>query len=206
MVKNKFSKRKLQGIETKKRLMNCAISLFREKGYHNVTVDEIIEKAESSKGGFYTHFNSKEELLYNLVGMLDEAYMEFVDQEFTDKSSSEKILSFIQFVFKIIEEQIGLEFIAVIYASQIKDMTSQRFAVTPQRKFYQILEKFINEGKEKSEITNSLPVEYAVRVITTGIRGVVYDWCLSNGEFDLVEYGSEIITILLKQLIPASKT
>lgn len=205
MVKEKFSKRKLQGMETKRRLMNCAIALFREKGYHNVTVDEIIEKADSSKGGFYTHFSSKEELLYNLVSMLDEVYMEFVDQDLNGKSSTEKILSFIQFVFKTIEEQIGLEFITVIYASQIKDLTSQRFAVTPQRKFYQILEQFINEGKEENEIRNSLPVGHVVRVITTGIRGVVYDWCLNNGEFDIVEYGSEITNILLKQLIPSSK-
>jgi TetR/AcrR family transcriptional regulator, fatty acid metabolism regulator protein len=201
-MNKKFSKRKLQGLETKRRLMNCAITLFRQKGYHHVTVDEIIEQAGSSKGGFYTHFSSKEELLYNLVGMLDEAYLKFLNLDLTGQSTREKISLFVQYVFKTIEEGIGLDFITVIYSAQIKDMAPQKFAVTPERKYYQILEKFINEGKAKKEIQHDLSAEYAIRVLTTGIRGVIYDWCLSSGEFSLVQYGSEFIIMLLHQVLP----
>jgi len=108
MDKNIFSKRKLQGLETKRRLMYCAIKLFRENGYHNVTVDEITEKADSSKGGFYTHFSSKEELLYNMVSLLDEVYLEFLEVDFKNLNSIERISLFMQFVFKTIEEKIGI--------------------------------------------------------------------------------------------------
>jgi TetR/AcrR family transcriptional regulator, fatty acid metabolism regulator protein len=200
MNKVKFSKRKLQGQETKRRLMNYAITLFREKGYHNVTVDEIIETAGSSKGGFYTHFSSKEELLYNLVALLDEAYTAFPGLH-AGGCSAEKIAAFIDYVFRTIEENIGLEFIKVIYASQIKDMAPERFAVTPQRKYYQILEKMIQDGLEKQEIRAGVPAEHIIRLLTTGIRGVLYDWCLGSGNFDLARYGKEVTGILLQQFL-----
>lgn len=201
MDKTKLSKRKIQGLQTKRRLMDCAISLFRDKGYHQVTVDEIIEQAGSSKGGFYTHFSSKEELLYSLLGRLDEVYMEFLDLDLSGRNAVEKISDFIEYAFKAIEERIGLEFIKVIYAAQIKDMVPDKFAVSPARKYYQILEKFLQEGKNNNEIQADLSIQHTIRLLTTGMRGVIYDWCLSNGNFSLSRYGSEIINILLQQLI-----
>ena len=44
-------------------LVNTAIELFHEHGYHATGVDKIIEKAGVSKKTLYTYFRSKEELL-----------------------------------------------------------------------------------------------------------------------------------------------
>jgi TetR/AcrR family transcriptional regulator, fatty acid metabolism regulator protein len=197
-MKNPFSRRKLQGLETKRRLMACAIQLFREKGYHNVTVDEIIAAARSSKGAFYTHFKSKEELLYSLVALLDEAYLEFLDTDLRGLSAVTKILLFLEHVFKTMENGIGLEFMSVIYASQIKEISSHRFFITPQRKYYQILSQFIEEGKEKGEIQKDLTADSIIDLVTTGIRGVVYDWCVKRGEFKLDQYGCKFMMFLLQ--------
>jgi AcrR family transcriptional regulator len=196
----KVSKKVLQGIETKKRLIQCASTLFRERGYHNVTVDEIIEITNSSKGSFYTHFNNKEELLYSLIGLLDEVYLDFFKLDLKYQSSIDRISLFINYSFKTIAEKIGLDFITVIYSSQIKDSTSPRFPMTAERQFYQILKTFIEEGKEKNEIKKELSAEYIIKILTTCCRGVIYDWSLSKGTFDLVKYGSEIISMMLHQV------
>lgn len=47
----------------KEQIIVTAYNLFAEKGYDKTSVAEIIEKAGSSKGGFYHHFKSKEEIL-----------------------------------------------------------------------------------------------------------------------------------------------
>src|SRR5699024_11438049 len=44
--------------------MEAALHLFDHKGYHGVTIDEIVREAGTSKGGFYYHFSSKEALLF----------------------------------------------------------------------------------------------------------------------------------------------
>lgn len=51
-------------------LLDCAQSLFFERGYDRTTVNDIIEKAGVSKGGFYHHFASKEEMLEVLAARL----------------------------------------------------------------------------------------------------------------------------------------
>ncbi len=54
-------------------LLDCAQALFFERGYERATISDIIDKAGVSKGGFYHHFSSKEEMLEALAARLAEA-------------------------------------------------------------------------------------------------------------------------------------
>ena len=200
MEPEKFARRRKKGEATKKRLMETATALFREKGFQNVTVDEIIEKAGSSKGGFYNHFSSKEELLFRMTDLLDEAYSSYLGQLAEEESPLNKITKFTSFIFETLEAEIGLEFLAVIYSAQIRDPAFPNFSITPQRAYYQALEIFIDEGKAAGEIRSDLPTDLVIRMITTGMRGVIYDWCLTRGGFGLAEYGRETLETLMRGL------
>lgn len=195
-----INKRTLQGMETKKRLIECACKLFREKGYNSVTVDDIVKEANSSKGSFYTHFKTKEELLINMLSLVDDAYIAFSNTGIKPENSIEKISLFIRFALKFIKEEIGLAFISTIYSSHIKDLTQDRFLIASDRDYNQLLKKFIEEGQEKKEIKRDLTPEHAATILTSCIRGVIYDWFLYKGEFDLVNYGGEVINMMLNQL------
>jgi len=177
--------------------MDCAAALFTEKGYYNVTVDEIIACAESSKGSFYTHFKSKEELVINMIELVDEIYAGFVLERLAELSSMDKLASFISFVFETIAHRVGLDFMSVIYSFQIKDPQSPRLEMSPERQFYQVCFTLIEEAKKRSELEAGVSTEHLIRVLATGIRGAVYDWCLYRGQLDLTPYGNEIVSRLL---------
>jgi AcrR family transcriptional regulator len=51
----------------KTELLETARTLFFEKGYEKTSVDDIISAVQVSKGGFYHHFSSKDELVDCLV-------------------------------------------------------------------------------------------------------------------------------------------
>jgi len=51
-------------------LIDCAQALFFAQGYEATTIADIIEAAGVSKGGFYHHFESKEELLDAVIERL----------------------------------------------------------------------------------------------------------------------------------------
>ncbi|KPD00647.1 HTH-type transcriptional regulator QacR [Geobacillus sp. BCO2] len=48
------------------RIIDTALHLFEKYGYHGVTVDRIVAESDTSKGGFYHNFKSKDELLYHI--------------------------------------------------------------------------------------------------------------------------------------------
>jgi AcrR family transcriptional regulator len=49
--------------ETRRRLERIAVELFAERGYDDVTIDEIVAAAQTSKTTFYRYYAAKEDLL-----------------------------------------------------------------------------------------------------------------------------------------------
>jgi TetR/AcrR family transcriptional repressor of nem operon len=54
--------------ENKMRVLNAAGRLFRERGFDNVTLAEIMKAAGLTHGAFYGHFPSKEALAAEAIG------------------------------------------------------------------------------------------------------------------------------------------
>ncbi|MCM1371063.1 MAG: TetR/AcrR family transcriptional regulator [Clostridium sp.] len=54
----------------KKELIKIAYELFVTKGYENTSVDEIIAKAGIAKGTYYYHFESKEQMLEEVINVM----------------------------------------------------------------------------------------------------------------------------------------
>jgi AcrR family transcriptional regulator len=50
-----------------KRILKAAEKVFSRKGYHQATLDEIIQIADTGKGTVYKYFKNKENLFYTLV-------------------------------------------------------------------------------------------------------------------------------------------
>src|SRR5262245_64622455 len=53
--------------DTRERILECARRLFNSKGYLGVTIDEIMNEARLTHGGFYRHFSGKDELYAEAV-------------------------------------------------------------------------------------------------------------------------------------------
>src|ERR1700744_4777785 len=52
-----------QVVENRRRILDAAAQLFRQRGFENVTVAEVMSAAGLTHGGFYGHFDSKEALI-----------------------------------------------------------------------------------------------------------------------------------------------
>lgn len=58
--------------ERKKKILDAALNEFSEKGYSATSVDDIINRANISKGLIYTYFKSKEEIFLQLAEYWEE--------------------------------------------------------------------------------------------------------------------------------------
>jgi AcrR family transcriptional regulator len=65
-------------IDSRRRILDAAIELFVNEGYHAVSMRRIAEKIEYSPTAIYLHFKNKSELLHCLC---DEAFAVLLEQE-----------------------------------------------------------------------------------------------------------------------------
>src|SRR5580693_7855976 len=57
-----------QVAEHRTRIMTAAARLFRQRGFDDVTVAEVMKEAGLTHGAFYGHFPSKEALIAEAIG------------------------------------------------------------------------------------------------------------------------------------------
>jgi AcrR family transcriptional regulator len=67
MEEKKLPRREREKIARRDEIFSAALDLFSEKGYHNVSMHEIAEKAEFAIGTLYKFFENKEALYKALV-------------------------------------------------------------------------------------------------------------------------------------------
>lgn len=56
-----------RGQETRKHIKKCACSVFAEKGFKQVTMKDICEAAQLSRGGLYCHYESTRQIFQEII-------------------------------------------------------------------------------------------------------------------------------------------
>jgi len=67
MVSQKLPRREREKLQQRQEILAAALDLFSQKGYHNVSMQEIAAKAEFAIGTLYKFFQNKEDLYKTLV-------------------------------------------------------------------------------------------------------------------------------------------
>jgi len=73
-------KTKEEAEKTRARILASALSLFVKKGYEHTTFTDIAARLKMTKGAVYWHFESKEELLIELVRIAFERFQRQIDE------------------------------------------------------------------------------------------------------------------------------
>ncbi|QUH26474.1 TetR/AcrR family transcriptional regulator [Serpentinicella alkaliphila] len=193
MVEKKLTKRQIQAINTQDKIYKTAVELIEIKGFQNITVEEICKKAGVSVGSFYNSFKSKNEILDTIFKLADDYFLNVVANNIKTGSTQEKIIKYFIYYADYNVDR-GIDFVKQLYT-----VKNNLFA-TKGRSMQTVLEKIIDEGQNKGEITKDMTPEETVRFLFIAVRGIVYDWCLHNGEYDLTEAVHSYVNRLIKTL------
>ncbi len=201
MIKaKKLTKRQLQAIETRNRLFQTAKELFIEHGYEMVSVDDIVEKAGTSKGAFYAHFKSKDQIIMEQFEEIDQFYLEEYEKIKRRKKAKIQLLEFIKAQHYYVSDIMGISFIKTVYYSQIIKNEDEKLFNNETRPLYVIVQKIIEEGQKTGEFRNDVEPLELTRMITRCMRGTIYDWCVRNGDFDLKLDGNKFFQLIIEGL------
>lgn len=192
--------RSIRAAKTKARLLKTAYEMFSEYGYDNVTVEHITTRAGVSKGTFYSHFSAKEAVLADHFRQVDDLYEETYKNLPKDMPVTEKLVQLGVTMCRFCQEECGVDFLKVIYANQLMHSAEDVAVLSRQdRKITPILHEITEEAKRRGEIPDFFDNETFAREVGHLAHGIVYDWCMENGSFDLTE-GAERIFRLMGQM------
>lgn len=69
-------------------IIEKGIQIFREKGFHNTGVDDILKTCNIPSGSFYNFFKNKEGFAVQALDHYNQQYQEYLDQYLNDSSIS----------------------------------------------------------------------------------------------------------------------
>ncbi|WP_085131549.1 TetR/AcrR family transcriptional regulator [Sporosarcina ureae] len=180
----KKSTRQIQAEQTKKRILETALELFRKKGFDNVTVDEIVKKSESSKGAFYGHFGSKYDIFMEKFKEIDQYYKKVVSVMPEALTFNEKVLYLVERQMHYLEFELGKDMMRTVYVSGLMEREGNFFSIH-DRELYTILDDFIVTAIEEGDLPEDTNNKVLIRMLSRCMRGLLYDWLSLGKEYNL---------------------
>lgn len=181
---------------TKGKIISAAWKLFYEQGFENTTVEDIIFESETSKGSFYHYFESKDALLGTLSVLFDEKYEELMPLIPEKMNCIDQLLYLNRELFSMIDNSIPLELLAGLLSGQLFTK-GEKHLLNRDRLYFKYLREIVAKGQRKGEIRNDLSVNEIVKAYAMMERGLMYDWCLCDGDYSLSRYASEMMSLFL---------
>ena len=179
---------------TKGKIIEAAWDLFYRQGYDDTTVEEIIAASGSSRGSFYHYFEGKDALLSSLSYLFDRKYEELSSTLDPNMDRFDQLMYLNRELFTMIENSISLDLLARLYSSQLVTR-GDKHLLDHNRIYYKLLRQIVLEGQQRGELREDLPVSEMVRVYALCERALIYDWCLSEGDYSLQQYGRTMMPL-----------
>ena len=164
-------------------IAECAIALFRDRGYDNVSVNEICESAHTSRSVFYSVFKGKRAILDYVVSKPqqndEESFRKFADAE----NDFERIWQLFD-RFIDIALDFGPKLTSRLFIMQFDSPKGIRDAVHALDDLFATLAK---NCAKNGIIETEEPPELLSRIATDLILHELYVWCSQDGNFSLRE-------------------
>ncbi|MDO4316035.1 MAG: helix-turn-helix domain-containing protein [Oscillospiraceae bacterium] len=181
---------------TRGRIISAAWKLFYEQGYEDTTVEDIVFESETSKGSFYHYFDGKDALLGTLAYVFDEKYEQLKEIMDPSLDAMEKLIYLNHELFAMIDGGVSMDLLARLLSTQLL-ARGEKHLLDRNRTYFKLLRQIITEGQRSGQLRTDKTVNEILKAYALWERALMYDWCLSGGEYSLVAYTDSITPMFL---------
>ena len=185
------------GRNTKGRIISAAWKLFYEQGYENTTVEDIVFESETSKGSFYHYFEGKDALLGTLAYVFDEKYEQLQEEMDPALGAMEKLVYLNRELFAMIDDSVSIDLLTRLLSTQLL-AKGEKHLLDRNRTYFKLLRRIISEGQKSGQLRGDRTVNEILKAYALWERALLYDWCLSGGEYSLVSYTEKVTPMFLE--------
>lgn len=154
-----------------------SMRLFSLKGYINTGINEIIESVGSSKGGFYNHFTSKEELFYEVLSNAQKIWRNRVLDGLNQLNSPlEKVIRILEnYCDRYLKDSDNFPggCIFITFSVELDDQHPQLMQEVNKGfvRVKDILQRLLEESRELGELKQDVNTDRVTELIFSGMIG-----------------------------------
>lgn len=174
------------------RILEAAVKVFAERGFHTATVAEIARAAGVADGTIYLYFKSKDDLLLRLF---DEKMTELVEEARTavaaEKTAPAKLRRFIQLHLALVERNPDLASVLIVELRQ-----SAQFLKAADRNklaaYVDLIAEVIEAGQKNGELLDLVSPAVAKRAIFGALDELALGYLVSGRKNNLRKTAAEV--------------
>lgn len=194
-----------QQTERKNKILDSAIQLFKEDGFYNVSIEQIVKAADSSTGSFYNYFGSKDELVISyrreLLNTCNDFYSRMqTEDDYKDKDSLYRLKSLTVHILELLT-RLGEEFSRVFTVHRLKETDATR----EDKPYYDLLVGLIETGREDKSIRKDYSAESIADILDSFIVGCHIDWQINRGTYNIYQNKAYALDMLFYNISSAAE-
>jgi len=177
----------------KETIVHESLKLFSLNGFLSTSIQEILSAAKTSKGGFYNHFSSKEDLFYQVLDESRKIWRERNLNGLTEEADSigklKKFLANYRDRYLLDAENFPGGCIFIMFAVELGD-SRPHLSREVQKGFIGLkamIKRFLDEGRDAGEFFVGINTDTVTEILFNGMLGASVNYS-ADKSFDTLDH------------------
>lgn len=186
-------------------IIEAAVKVIAENGYHNSQVSKIAREAGVADGTIYLYFKNKEDVLISLFRIKMGEFTAGARHELKDlKNPFVKLARLIHLHFNRLESDRNLALVVQIQLRQSENSIRKGIAA-PLKLYFNIIEEIVAEGIASGAFRQDINHKLARQMIFGTMDEVATSWVMSTHQYSLTKQIEPVYYLLARALAQDGK-
>lgn len=186
-------------ITTRERILDEAARIIQTRGFRGMSISELLEAADISKGSLYFHFRSKHELGLAVLERARQDFMDFLHKSLIGETPKDRLFNFFD---RALTEHKKMRFVGGCLwgntALEMGDCDTEYalYVADVFDKWAEMLEKVIADGQKAGQFRDDISADKLARTTLAVIEGGIMQARLRKDEITLKSCFDSLRTLL----------
>jgi AcrR family transcriptional regulator len=190
--------------QVRDRIIQAAVTVFSEKGYHRATISDVVRRSGLSVGAIYTHFKNKEELFLHSCDLISGQGLDALAIRLAPlTSSADRLRAAVAYYVETIDEfedapgQVGL---VRAWAEAGEERGVRDMLVRRRERLVGAGQLLIREGIARGELPSWLDVDAVARGFMALLDGLLLQRIEAGDLYrpeESLRYANAVLDVLL---------
>ncbi|KZE81737.1 MULTISPECIES: TetR/AcrR family transcriptional regulator [Paenibacillus] len=181
-------------------ILDAALKVIAENGYHNAQVSRIAKEAGVADGTIYLYFKNKEDILISLFQKkLGDLVGQFHSSINETDSADEALRKICEIHYTMLEQNVDLAFVTQIELRQSSLELRKEIGLVVKT-YIELIEKVLRQGIEEGIFRANLDVKLTRLLVFGSMDEVVTSWLIAGRKYSLAAQVEKTVEFFIQGL------